>query len=483
MNTQFRLGFLPGILLAFAATLVLASTASAGNSFSMTGEWAANRGALVDIPINGGPSLCVVVAPDEPPSKNALIPGPGTLPTPVGGCVGAGKYPPGTAPPRFAWPRSSMQPIFGFQQRKGGIPGAATITTSGPAGSFVIPPGAFGQAAPVPSSTATVMLVPTVVQLQTALSAVGPPSPTHAAGALPTFAIQQPAAFMKDAWSMDAGQASTLLPIAQQRPMADFQWCPGTVGAGGLCPGTTLVGGTGAGALDGIVRYKSGPNKFGGTMGMMLGGGGSTSVRGGFITVAPTTMTLMGGPGFGRTMLPLLAHLPFGGGPIMNPQVQGVGYAFTNTIALAAAKFHADYLTSMHVSGVTSGGGMITTSGPTGFGTISADTNVNYGFPWTTGNVSVMNVELGPFLSGQTGTLTAMGADNRSAGGNGTITLVAGGTANRVLSGLDFEALEVVTLQFASNTPSMGPAGLATTALLLSLTAGFALRKRFSSKA
>ena len=126
---------------------------------------------------------------------------------------------------------------------------------------------------------------------------------------------------------------------------------------------------------------------------------------------------------------------------------------------------------------------MITTSGPTGFGFLSADTNLNFGFPWTTGAVSVMNVELGPFLSAQTETLTGNGSDNRNAQGNGTITLVAGATSNRVLSGLDFTALEVVTMEFASDTPSMGPAGLATTALLLSLTAGFALRRRFSSKA
>ena len=84
----------------------------------------------------------------------------------------------------------------------------------------------------------------------------------------------------------------------------------------------------------------------------------------------------------------------------------------------------------------------------------------------------------------QTGTLTAMGSDSRNAAGGGRITLVAGGTANRVVSGLDFEALEVLVLDFADigAVPSMGPAGLATVGLLMALSAGYAIRGRFASK-
>jgi hypothetical protein len=363
--------------------------------------------------------------------------------------------------------------------------------------SFTVPDGAFSQTFPGGAQfTATVMLVPTVVQLQTGLTARGPGNAAQALGAVPTFAIQQPARFMRNAWSLDPGQAGPGIPLIQVRPAADFQWCPGTLangGAGGLCPGTTLIGGTGTGAVDGIVRYRAGPNRFGGTMAMMLRGNGSTSVTVGSLTVAPTTMTLMGGPGFSRTMLPLIGHITFGTAlpagstnpQFGQPQVAGVGYAFNNTITLAAAPFHLDFLTSNHVSGVISGGGMITTSGPTGFGSAPADINNNWGFPWTTGAISVMNVELGPFLSPQSGTLTAQGADNRNVFGLGTITLVAGGTANRITSGLDFPALEVVTMVFGPNppVPSMGPAGLGTVALLMALAAGFALRRRFDRAA
>jgi hypothetical protein len=481
--------------------LLLTSTANAGKSFSMVGEWAMNRGVLVDIPINGGPNICVFK------TTNALDLGTAADP---GGCVGQGDHLPGFGFGRFPWPRTAAQVVFGFQQKNGGIPGSAAITTTGTNGSFTIPPGAFGQTFVGPTQvTATVMLVPTVVQLQTSLTAYGPASPGQASATSmvvsPTFLVQQPARMMANAWSQDVGQAGPGLPLVQIRPAADFQWCPGTLangGAGGSCPGgafTTsgpnmtgnVTGGTGTGLVDGILRYKAGANAFGGTMAMMLKGGGSTSVKFGSVTVAPTTMTLNGGGPIsgGRTMLPLIAHLKFGDPPgsaaFGQPQVNGVGYAFNNTITLSSAPFHLDYKTSNSSLGVTTGGGMITASGPTGFGQAPGDTNNNWGFPWTTGDISNMNVELGPLLSAQTNTLTAKGSDNRDAQGNGTITLVAGGTANRILSGLDFAALEVVTMSFDDGlaTPTMGPAGFATLTLLISLSAGFALRRRFASKA
>ena len=526
MNSENRLRFLPGILITVAATtlvLVFASTANAGKSFSMVGEWSMNRAILVDIPINGGPQTRLEFA--EPKNAHKL-----TAPvTPGGGndhgaCVGGGNwfvpFPPTTSPPvapRFPWPRSAAVPIFGFRQKLGGIPGAAALTTTGTGRSFTIPDNAFNQVGPPTGfNSATVMLVPTVVQLQTDFTASGPANAVLAADALPTFAIQQPARFMKDAWSKDVGQAGRPLPSTPGiptfniRPAADFAWCPGTVGAGGVCPagattpGGFITGGTGDGPVDGIVRYKAGVNKFGGTMAMMLKGGGSTSIRAGSTTVPATTITLGGGAGFGRTMLPFIAHLPFGTDMAIakfnQPQVQGVGYAFNNTITLKSARFHLDYLTSLHVSGVTNGGGMITTSGPTTFvttttmgtmtmmntmtfGFLGADTNNGWGFPWTTGAVSVMNVEL-QGASPQTDTLTAQGFDGRDANGNGAITLVAGGTTNRVLSGNDFAALDLVTLVFDDGlaTPSMGTAGLATVATLLALSAGFVLRRRFASE-
>ncbi len=103
--------------------------------------------------------------------------------------------------------------------------------------------------------------------------------------------------------------------------------------------------------------------------------------------------------------------------------------------------------------------------------------------PWTTGDVSVMDMELGTMGSAQTGTLTARGGDSRTKAGKGQITLVAGGTAHQVNAGLDFNNMEVVTLNFSdgSPAPSMGPLGLGAVTALMALTAGYAIRGRFAA--
>jgi hypothetical protein len=276
---------------------------------------------------------------------------------------------------------------------------------------------------------------------------------------------------MKDAWLNDPGQASAALGAGKIRAAADFTWCPGIGG-----PACVFPLGNQPGALNGVVTNKAGPNRFGGTMALLLKGNGTTTI------VAGTTG--------GTAMVPLLAHLPFAmGATFMNAQAQGVGYNFTNQVPLASAKMYIGFMTSK--SATTPGAGLITSTGPplmttTGPGTMTqvmpGDTNLNYGMPWTTGAVSVMDMELGPFSSPQTNTITANGADHRTNAGKGSITLVAGGTSNRVVSGLDFTAMEVLTLNFSDGTPtpSMGPAGLATVALLMALSAGYAIRRRFA---
>ena len=452
VDFDYRFKYVHVFLLAIAATLMVAIAANAQKTFSMVGEWAQNRGVLVDIPINGGHVICEPAA--EP--KNALDPL-----APLGdhgGCVGAGAYPPG-APVRFPWPRTPGQAMFGRKPVNGGIKGSAVITTTGTAGSFTIPPHAFLQAAPTGINSATVMLVPTVVQLQTVLGAAGPANSSEALIApTPSFFVQYPAKFMKDAWSKDPGQAGPGLTAAKIRPAANFSWCPatGTGAPGGLCVGTTLVGGTGVGPVDGIIRYTAGVNKFGGTMAMMLQGSGSVSLKVGSFTVPATSSSDGSGP-WGRTMLPLLAHLLFV--EATKPQANGAGYAFTNTRVLGSAPIHLDYLTVNHVSGVNSGGGLIFATGPLSGGTAPPDVIRNYGFPWTTGAVSVMNVEIGPNLSNLTSTLTAQGYDGRTPGGNGSITLVAGGTTHRMNSGSDFASIDVVTLRFNDGTNASDSGG------------------------
>lgn len=105
-----------------------------------------------------------------------------------------------------------------------------------------------------------------------------------------------------------------------------------------------------------------------------------------------------------------------------------------------------------------------------------------WGFPWTTGTVSIMNTELFGTKTA-TSTITAMGSDARTTAGKGAITLVAGGTAHHTMSGLDYVALDTVRLNFADGTPtpSMSTPGFAALAVLLGLGAGYRMRARFGS--
>lgn len=410
MLVNRSLGFITGALLVLS--LAVAGTANA-KAFTMAGSWYQNRGPLVDIPINGGPVVCVPA---------------GVLQT---GCVGF------------------------FKPANGGIPGGGAVSAMGanPA-SFVIPDNAFGQA--LGAQVVAVAIIPTVVQLVTSFTFDGPANIGQALAAAPSFAAGQPASFGSNAWSNDAGQTARLA--------ATFAWCPGV--GGPACAAGTLA--TGSAGLQGIVSYTPGANAFGGTMGMMLAGGGATSI-------AP--------PGASAAGFPFLAHLPIMGTG-MNPQHPGVGYAYSNSVMLGSAPFYLGFMTS-----TGNGAGLLTTTGPpvTTGGTgmspvvIAGDTNINWGMPWTTGTVSVMNTEV--TLMNQTGTITAMGTDSRTNAGKGRITMVAGGTSHRTTSTLDFEALEVIVLDFedGSPTPSMGPAGLATVAMLMALSAGYAIRSKFNA--
>ena len=105
-------------------------------------------------------------------------------------------------------------------------------------------------------------------------------------------------------------------------------------------------------------------------------------------------------------------------------------------------------------------------------------TNINTGFPFTTGRVYVKATD-GPLNT----TFTATGVDARTALGVGQITLVAGGLQHRVgTAGVTAGMLETVamTVTFpAQPLPSITPAGIAAGAVLMVLAVGYALRRRF----
>lgn len=168
------LQYAAGILMILA--LVVAGTASA-KTFSMSGQWYMNRGPLVDIPINGGPVLCIGGGADT-------------------GCQG------------------NLKP------KDGGVPGVgvANVTGGGPA-TFTLQYQVFGQSRATPT-TVPVTLIGQVQQLQSQFTLAGPGS----VAALPslTNATEQAALnpkFMRNAFSRDPGQAA--------RPAANFSFTSG----------------------------------------------------------------------------------------------------------------------------------------------------------------------------------------------------------------------------------------------------------------
>jgi hypothetical protein len=117
------------------------------------------------------------------------------------------------------------------------------------------------------------------------------------------------------------------------------------------------------------------------------------------------------------------------------------------------------------------GCGQITWSGPQ-VDTQPADFEKNWGFPWTTGTVTLRT---GP---GSETTLTAMGSDNRTPGGAGKITLVAGGFTHRMGRNQDWGSIDIVTMTFSPILPSMSRPNLVAAAVLMLLAVGYAYRRR-----
>jgi hypothetical protein len=95
--------------------------------------------------------------------------------------------------------------------------------------------------------------------------------------------------------------------------------------------------------------------------------------------------------------------------------------------------------------------------------------------PWTTGKIIITNMSAQPTAE----TFTISGKDDRTAGGGGTIQMVAGSLSQRATTGPNGNRAWVrLELQPVFGVPSMSRLGLAATAGLLLLTAGYALRRR-----
>jgi hypothetical protein len=228
------------------------------------------------------------------------------------------------------------------------------------------------------------------------------------------------------------------------RQAADFAWCPGAANN----PACTSVGtGGGNGTRQGIVKYTTNPNQFGGTMKVLITG------------------TLTFSKKLQETPSVQIGHF---GGP-SGQVAAGRGYDFTQMYPPASVP--------VTTGAVISSGGLITQPGTTIFSTPGNITSTGHGFPFTTGMVYLKVIFLPPTIPFST--ISASGSDSRTPQGAGNITLVAGqlGSSSLVSS----PQLMTISLnlgkQFA--VPSIGRVGLATLLGLMACGGGFfALRSQ-----
>ncbi|MHA7839026.1 MAG: hypothetical protein ACX98W_16330 [bacterium] len=406
----------------WTAVLLMLSLASAASAqqlnLQMTGEWFSNRGPLIDIPQNGGPQ------PQFPCEVTT-------------GC------------------------LTNFKPAAGGIPvigGTANVSVGfnlgGPA-SIMLAPGVFGQNKLNTPSTNLLPIVPTVVQLQTFFEVFAPATEEG-----PGTPGDSPDRILRaDAWTNQTGRLGPA-----------FAFCPGPVtGAGATLTKIGFVtnctnsnASTGPGAYNGIVQYSgNGANNFGGTMAILLNGSGFVSV------IIATTG--------GTQMVPIVAHQPIGtaGVTSLRSQITGAGYALLSSAYLQSGPANIGFMTNATAGKITS----IGPSTPNIF--IPQDRNLNWGFPHTTGQISIMNVETNQGQPGNT-TLVATGTDSRDAFGRGNITLVSGATSHRVFANQNSSALNILNMTF---TPEPGPSLMLGASLLAIGGLYAALRRRHGRSA
>ena len=234
--------------------------------------------------------------------------------------------------------------------------------------------------------------------------------------------------------------------------------------------------------LNGLVQYNAGPNAFGGTMMMLLDGGGSLALATGTLMVPPQSPPT---PFSGTQQRVCLVPIGQPGATGLRNQATGAGYAQLASAFLDGAPCFQGV--------VLSGGGGVQTLGPqlapgqftqmipTPMGgtfmldlaSLPPDRQLVHGFPFTTGSIVVQNVET---LNGQAQTTTFVGAGSLNTSmGVGNLSLVAGSLGNRVTSPLqssNFNYVRMVTF-----TPEPG-ATLMLGVALVGIAGAYVLMRR-----
>jgi hypothetical protein len=331
-------------------------------------------------------------------------------------------------------------PLFGGINNAPGAMVTANGTMNQAVADLTIKPGAFSQTGPpIPGLPGLVVPLPktTIVQISTMFFFAGPGTADSLGNVGP------------------GGTGFFVTGSKGTRP-ANFAWCPGAA-ANPAC--TTPQTGGSQGSTHGIVAYTAGANQFGGTMAMLTGGAGSLST---LVGTAPIRVK--------HNSIGNLVSLPVGA--MLDGVIGGV-YSGMTTLSIPAGP--------VTTGGVCAGGpcgtnGVVLTPGVTTQLSGGNSSNINFGFPWTTGMITGIATEDLPV---QPSTFTSTGSDNRTVLGAGNITLVAGGLSHRFPADSVFIMLDKITMTISPrNLPSMSPTGIAALVTVLIAGAGYAVRRR-----
>jgi hypothetical protein len=361
--------------------MLVAGAASAQSTFSMTGKAATGSGAFVDLPAAG----------------NAACP---SLTGKIG--FGAGMY-----------PQTFTGPLIGpvALNPAGCIPAAAKKVVVNMTGGFTIPAGFFLQQFPGGTMGGTpgdlnvtpVPNVPQILQLATSFKFEGPNAvPFSAINPVNTVAMYAPwRVFKHGAYASQTGRLGKT-----------FTACAAPVGSPADVPCTFPS----SGVVPGIVKNIGGPGTgFGGTMGLVL-------------TTSPTQASSLA---VTNPLLPpgAVAFAIVGG---MGSRAAGRGYAAYDTDFLPGGDVFLMFKLTTANPMVSE---RVIASVMTLIAMGSDATNMNWGFPWTTGDIIVRGTGGNGMGGAVNATVTAMGFDTVTGMGQRNIQLVAGGVAQSSLQG------------------------------------------------
>lgn len=257
--------------------------------------------------------------------------------------------------------------------------------------------------------------------------------------------------------------ADAVLKQSGRTGIATVTVCAGEVPA----PGTNPACGAGPYPITGLMIYKRTTNQFGGPAQAKLTGAANVALNPSLIVppcincpiafalANPAATAAQGGPfGFKNSTAPGFVSpgvfIQVAGAPIMlgNGSLTG-GLAGTSVVPLGP--------------------------GP-------PNTATSYAGPWTTGSLTVSQK---PTVGGLTEFFTLMGADARTPGGLGSISLVSASLSNRAVSKANANRgwLNLTIGAAIPGTPSMSAPGIVSLVGLMGLAGGYVImRRRVGSK-